>query len=350
MRCLGGRGGLARRAQGGHGRIDLLEGGDPPVAQHLKKRNQHIAHRGRVVIGPVVVEGGQVEVLGHDVQLVLAQLGQQVLGQDQAVDGGVGKGYPHPAAALGNEAQVKLGVVGRQGPARRKVEKGLDGLGLGGGPGEHLVGDAGELRDLPGQGTAGIGKGGEFLHHRAIPQHHRADLGDDVPGLVQSGGLDVKADNILCKVLFLVAMDRHAVVHVVDVIGLDPVEDLDLLGRVPGVGERVGHAVVGNGDGPVAPPLRPLDHVLVHADGRVHLAAHRRQRVHGGHVGVEVELHPLLRRVVLPLFPGALHDDVGLQHHVAGKAVDVQLALDEQPLALLHPVHDGLSLFAGEEL
>ena len=48
--------------------------------------------------------------------------------------------------------------------------------------------------------------------------------------------------------------------------------------------------------------------------------------------------------------PLALHDGVGLQHHVAGEAVDVQLALDEQVLALLHPVHNGLALVPGEEL
>ena len=63
-----------------------LEGGDPLLlAASAKKGDQHIAHRGRVVTGPVVVEGGQIQVLRHDVQLELVQLRQQVLGQDQGV-------------------------------------------------------------------------------------------------------------------------------------------------------------------------------------------------------------------------------------------------------------------------
>ena len=47
-------------------------------------------------------------------------------------------------------------------------------------------------------------------------------------------------------------------------------------------------------------------------------------------VVVQVELHPLLRRVVGLHGLGALHDGVGLQHHVASEAVDVQLALNHQ--------------------
>ena len=65
---------------------------------------------------------------------------------------------------------------------------------------------------------------------------------------------------------------------------------------------------------------------------------------------MQVELHPLLRRVVGLHGLGALHDGVGLQHHVASEAVDVQLALDHQMLALLHPVHNALPLVTGENL
>ena len=62
-----------------------------------------------------------------------------------------------------------------------------------------------------------------------------------------------------------------------------------------------------------------------------------------------MELHPLFRRVVGFQDPLALHDGVGLQHHVPGEAVNVQLALYMQMLALFHPVHNGLPLVAGEE-
>lgn len=46
---------------------------------------------------------------------------------------------------------------------------------------------------------------------------------------------------------------------------------------------------------------------------------------------------PLLRRVVGLHGLGALHDGVGLQHHVASEAVDVQLALNHQMLPFFTP-------------
>lgn len=54
-----------------HLAVDGLEGVHPFFAEHFPKGNQHIAHRGRVVAGPVVVEGGQVQMLRHNVQLVI---------------------------------------------------------------------------------------------------------------------------------------------------------------------------------------------------------------------------------------------------------------------------------------
>ena len=322
----------------------------PQLLHFAEEVGQHIGHGGRVVAGPVVVEGRQLKVLGHDVQLILAQVGQQVLGQDQAVDGGVLKGDAVFPAPGGDKAHVKVRIVGGQGPVPHKVQKGPQGLLLAGGSLQHLIGDAGELNDLRVQDAPGGDKGVEPLPHLSMFQHHCADLDDDLPPPVQAGGLDVKTDDLVVKGLIGPAVDHHPVVHVVDIIGLHAEQYLDVLGRVLGVGEGVGHAVVGDGDSGVAPPLRPLDHVLVRADDRVGLKAHRRQGVHGGHVGVQMQLHPLLRGGVLALLLGGGGDGHGLQHHVAIKAVHVQPPLDLQVHPLLHPVHDGLALVPGEEL
>ena len=55
--------------------VDLLDAVDVQLVPHLlEERHQHIGHHSRVVAGPVVVEGGQVEIVRHDVQLVLVQL------------------------------------------------------------------------------------------------------------------------------------------------------------------------------------------------------------------------------------------------------------------------------------
>ena len=322
----------------------------PQLLHFAEEVGQHIGHGGRIVAGPVVVEGGQLKMLGHDVQLILAQVGQQILGQDQAVDGGILKGDAVFPAPGGDKAHVKVRIVGGQGPVPHKVQKGPQGLLLAGGALQHLVGDAGKTDDIRVQDAPGGDKGVEPLPHLPVFQHHCADLDDDLPPPVQAGGLDVKADNLVIKGLVGLAVDHHPVVHVVEVIGLHAEENFDVLGRVLGVGEGVGHAVVGDGDGGVAPPLRPLDHVLVRADDRVGLKAHRRQGVHGGHVGVQMQLHPLLRGGVLALLLGGGGDGHGLQHHVAIKAVHVQPPLDLQVHPLLHPVHDGLALVPGEEL
>ena len=55
--------------------VDLLDAVDVQLVPHLlEERHQHIGHHARVVAGAVVVEGGQVEIVRHDVQLVLVQL------------------------------------------------------------------------------------------------------------------------------------------------------------------------------------------------------------------------------------------------------------------------------------
>ena len=75
-----------------------------------------------VEMRPVVVEGGQVQMLRHDVQLVLPQARQQVLGQNQGVDIGGMEIQARLGAALADEADVKLRVVGRQGPPVYKFQ------------------------------------------------------------------------------------------------------------------------------------------------------------------------------------------------------------------------------------
>ena len=79
---------------------------------------------GGIVAGPVVIEGRQLQPVRHDVQLVLAQIRQQVLGQDQRVHIGGFEGQPHLPAAGPDEADVELCVVGRQGPPIHKFQEG----------------------------------------------------------------------------------------------------------------------------------------------------------------------------------------------------------------------------------
>ena len=78
---------LDRRAQLKHRTVDLADALHLQVRQHPPKGHQHIPHHRGVITGPVVVEGRQTQVLRHNVQLVLAQAGQQILGQNQGING-----------------------------------------------------------------------------------------------------------------------------------------------------------------------------------------------------------------------------------------------------------------------
>ena len=86
-------GAVSLGAQGEHHIVDLLQTVDVVLIPHLlKKRDQHIAHRGGIVGGAVVVKDREIQVLRHNVQLMLLQLRQQVLAQDQRVNAGGLKG------------------------------------------------------------------------------------------------------------------------------------------------------------------------------------------------------------------------------------------------------------------
>ena len=179
----------------------LVLSGDPAVdgpqgvdivflLQPFKEGHQHIGHGGGVVGGSVVVEGGQAQVVGHDVQLVLGQVGQKGLGQRQGVHRRRLEGDTAAAAALRKKPHVKAGIVGRQRPPVDKGQKLPDGLRLLGRALDHLVGNAGQTDDLGVHGPFRVHKGGkDLVGDLAVLQHYRTDLRNHVPLGVQAGGL-----------------------------------------------------------------------------------------------------------------------------------------------------------------
>ena len=320
---LGEAAGLAAlRPQLQHLPVDLLQAVDAQFPFHfLKEGNQHIGHHGSIVRGPVVVEGGQIQMLRHNIQLILVQLRQQVLGQNQGVHIGGIEGKAHLPAPGPDEADVKFGVVGRQRAIPHKLQKTRQGLLQLGSVGQHGIRDARQAHDLRRQAAVGVDEGLKPLRHLAVAQHHGADLRDGLPLHLQSRGLDVEAHDLVGKILILRTMDGDAVVEVVDIISLHAVEDLDLsLGGVPCIREGLGYAVVGDGDGGMPPGDGLLDD-----GGRV------RQGVHVGHLRMQVQLHPLLRGRVLAALMGNLHDVVGLELNVLAVTGQLRLPLHPQP-------------------
>ena len=137
-------------------------------------------------------------------------------------------------------------------------------------------------------------------------------------------------------------MDHDPVVHIVYIISFTAVEYLDVVlrtrhlglgGGLHGVGEGLGAAVVRDGDGPVAPGGCLLD-----GGSRIG------QGVHVGHIGVQMQLHPLVFGGVQPLGSLVGQDGDGVQHHFVIEAVDDGLAQHLDPGANLGGLHNGLAL------
>ena len=143
-------------------------------------------------------------------------------------------------------------------------------------------------------------------------------------------------------------MDHDAVIHIIYIISLTAVEDLDiLLGarhlglacRLHGVGEGLGDAVVRDGDGPMAP-----------GGGLLHRGGGIRQGIHVAHGGMQVQLHPLFPlRQVLPLGHGAGHHGIGLEDHVVFEPVLDELALDPEHGADFHIFNNGRGFLCFQE-
>ena len=91
-------------------------------------------------------------------------------------------------------------------------------------------------------------------------------------------------------------------------------------------------AMVGDGDGPVAPGCSLLDS-----------GSSRRQSIHIGHGGMQMQFHTLLALSCIFTFGhSAGHHGEGLQHHLTGVVINLQLALHLHHITHVDTVGNGL--------
>ena len=309
--------------------VDALHGGDLFLGKVTEHDAEDAAQRGGVLAGAVGLVVGQLQMLVDGSLLIVVQARIHSLCHGQGVDIGRLKGN---AAALGGgfqEADIeRMGIVGHQDAAIREPEKGFQRFLLPGGIGHHLVGDAGQLSDLGGDGLARLDKGVELLHHFPVPHDHRADLGQVLHAGVQAGGLGVEHAELAVQRLVLHAVDAgHHIIHKVGLAAVDQLEIrvalVDLVGGQHGLRVALTDTVVGDGNGRVAHPVGQLDDAARVAEG-----------IHAGQLGMQVKLHPLFRGVVLPLFPFHEQDIVGVNNVVVLVLVVGAVAAHQQGGAL----------------
>ena len=202
---------------------------------------------------------------------------------------------------------------------RRKVCKGLLHRYA---PGQGLLGQAGFLGQFRGQQGPAIHhpvKGIQHFPFRCGPQ------GGDLKQVVQPKGrgrCDSQGD-IGFRPLHQPAIRQQIPLHPQD--GLDLLAALgELVRRGHRVREGVDHPVVRDGDGPMAPTGRS-------GHGFLHVG----EAVHGAHLGMQVQLHPLFRRRIHPLGHGKSPDVPHMDAHAPHEFVHGIIPLHQQPVPLL---------------
>ena len=317
--------------------IDTADRSDLLFLQILQHDAENAPQRTGILTGAVSLVGGQLQVLVDGALLVVVEAGVHRLRHGQGVDI---RWLELDAAPLGRnteEADIEgVGVVGHEDPPGRKVEEGLQRFGLTGGIGDHLVGDAGQLGDLGGDGLAGFDESVKFLHDFAVFHDDAADLGQILHVGVKAGGLGVKDAELAAQRGILHTVDAGD--HIVHEVGFAAVDELeirvalaDVIRRQHGFGVALADTVVGDGNGRVAHPVRQPDDPAGVAEG-----------VHAGQLGMQMQLHPLDRGMVFPLLALDEEDIVGVDDVIMLVFVVGAVAPDDDGGAL----GDGLPLGA----
>ena len=321
--------------------------------QHLDELHEDPRRALRIVHRPVMVLQGDVQGLRHRVQGVLGLVRQQHPGDAHGIDIGMFHGQFLSPGILQHEAHVEARVVGHQDCAPAELQE----------PGQHLrnqwsvrhhvVPDAGELLYLKGDGHLGVHEGGEPLRHLAAADLHRADFDDPVVHRGEARGLDVEDYKVVSKSPAPVPGDDF--LQIVHQIGLHAVDDLEkvllirgllplvltfpllclpeVLPHMVGIREALHHAVVRDGDGPMAPPVGPLHDVLG-----------LRDTVEVAHLGMAVQLHPFMGGSV-----GADLDEIGyLLDACEGAYGELMVEFVQGGHAL--ELHEGAGLQASQKL
>ena len=212
---------------------------------------------------------------------------------------------------------------------------------------DHLIGNTRKIGDLKGDRPPGVDEGAEPVRDLPAAHFYRADLDDPVPDGTETGGLNIEDNiSIIQRLTARIHGDLRQVVHHV---AFHPVDDFEGVVFVQcfnimiGVRECLGHAVIRNGNGRMAPVVGALHNVL-HLGHSVHIA----------HFRMAVKFHPLHRAQVIPgnrKVADLLDPGNGADGQFAVEFINGRHALDLDKCALLQFAKDLRKLLvAGEHL
>ena len=225
----------------------------------LGEHGQELAHDARndhrVVRGAVVVEVRQTQAVGHHVQLVALEVGQQILREHERVQVHRLERDAAARARGGHKAGVEIGVVRDDRPVARKVEEHAHGRALVRRAGNVRIRDAGQACDLRRDGHVRIDERVEHGFDLPAGEDDGADFRHAVRVQMQAGRLNIERNELRVERQLALPVDGQMPVHVVDEVALLTVDDLHavFLCGLPHVREGLRDAMVRDRDGRVPP-------------------------------------------------------------------------------------------------
>ena len=228
---------------------------------------------------------GNVQGLGNRVQLKTVQVGQKKPGNGNRIQH---RGIERKLQFLRKmvyESHIKACIVGYKDCIPHKFQKLRQNHINFWGWKHHGIVDARQLLYVEGNGDIGIHKGGEFIRNPAVRHLHGANLNDFILLGAEAGCLNIKDHKGILKPLAPGIL--HQLFGVVHQVPFHPVEDfkgIPLVQGMVGVRECLDTAMVRNGHGRHAP-----------LPGPSYDALYLGHAVHVAHLGMAVQLHPLLQ-------------------------------------------------------
>ena len=295
-----------------HGMVDIHYLGDPRILhQPLHHLQEDFGQYTGVIIRAVVVLLRHTQALRYGIQLVLFQLRVHGARHYQRIDLYRVLFPAAPPDGRPQKSHIKIGVVGNQNITPvTEAEKLLQGLRFLGGARYHLIGNTGKPGDFGCDRLFRVHKQVKGLHNLPVFHLYGADLNDPFRCGRKPGGFQI--ENNIPPVDRGIGPALYGRQHIIDEIPLHTVDCLkvgvilpDLLHRIHDLREGLHHTVVGHRHSGMPPAMGTLHQVLCGA-----------YAVHRGHGGMQVQLHPLDRRIIGKdiLFDGI--DMPGAHHHI----------------------------------
>ena len=229
---------------------------------------------------------------------------------------------------MGNKAYIKGRVVGHKSRLPHKLEESRQHLVHRIRSHDHRIVDSCQAFNIKRDRHLRVHKLVHPVNDLAVSHLHGTDLDDPVLHRRKSRGLDIE-HHVLAVETLVSGIDDH-LLHIIDKISLNSVEDLEGVPFVEGVvrvRERLNTAVIRYRQCRHPPLFRPL-HKVLHLGDTIHIT----------HLRMAVELHALYRGVIHPLggkiltLPDAHNRTDG---QLAVKLVDGRNSLDLDEVSFL---------------